>query len=52
MKLEVRGHLSVASSAQQQWMKLGPVPATVAGPLNERFQRACRKFYDGRRRAS
>jgi DNA polymerase III psi subunit len=39
-------------SAQQQWMKLGPVPATVAGPLNERFQRACRKFYDGRRRAS
>jgi hypothetical protein len=39
-------------SAQQQWMRLGPVPATVAGPLNERFQRACRKFYDGRRRAS
>jgi hypothetical protein len=39
-------------SAQQQWMRLGPVPAAVAGPLNERFQRACRKFYDGRRRAS
>ena len=33
-------------SAQQQWMRLGPVPASVAGPLNERFQRACRKFYD------
>jgi hypothetical protein len=39
-------------SAQQQWMRLGPVPASVAGPLNERFQRACRKFYDERRRAS
>jgi hypothetical protein len=39
-------------SAQQQWMRLGPVPAAVAGPLNERFQRACRKFYDDRRRAS
>jgi hypothetical protein len=39
-------------SAQQQWMRLGPVPASVAGPLNERFQRACRRFYDERRRAS
>ena len=32
--------------------RLGPVPAEVAGPLNERFQRACRKFYDQRKRAS
>ena len=39
-------------NAQQQWMRLGPVPATVAGPLNERFQRACRTFFDGRRRVS
>ena len=39
-------------SAQAQWTRLGPVPAEVAGPLNERFQRACRKFYDQRRRAS
>lgn len=39
-------------AAQAQWMKLGPVPAEVAGPLNERFQRACRRFYDQRRRAS
>jgi hypothetical protein len=39
-------------SAQAQWMRLGPVPATVAGPLNERFQRACRRFFDSRRRAS
>jgi hypothetical protein len=42
---EVRG-------AQAQWARLGPVPAEVAGPLNERFQRACRRFYDSRRRAS
>jgi len=39
-------------SAQAQWMRLGPVPAEVAGPLNERFQRACRRFYDQRKRAS
>jgi len=39
-------------NAQAQWMRLGPVPAEVAGPLNERFQRACRRFYDQRRRAS
>lgn len=39
-------------SAQAQWMRLGPVPPDVAGPLNERFQRACRRFYDQRRRAS
>ena len=39
-------------NAQSQWMRLGPVPPEVAGPLNERFQRACRKFYDQRKRAS
>jgi Domain of Unknown Function (DUF349) len=39
-------------SAQVQWTRLGPVPPGVAGPLNERFQRACRRFYDQRRRAS
>ena len=39
-------------NAQAQWMRLGPVPADVAGPLNERFQRAVRRFYDQRRRAS
>jgi len=39
-------------SAQAQWMRLGPVPPHIAGPLNERFQRACRKFFDSRRRAS
>ena len=39
-------------SAQAQWARLGPVPADVAGPLNERFQRACRRFFDGRRKAA
>jgi hypothetical protein len=39
-------------NAQSQWMRLGPVPPDVAGPLNERFQRALRKFYDQRKRAS
>ena len=39
-------------SAQAQWMRLGPVPADVAGPLNERFQRACREFFDSRKRDS
>jgi len=39
-------------NAQAQWMRLGPVPPEVAGPLNERFQRALRRFYDQRRRAS
>ena len=39
-------------NAQSQWTRLGPVPADVAGPLNERFQRAVRKFYDQRKRAS
>jgi hypothetical protein len=39
-------------AAQAQWMRLGPVPPNIAGPLNERFQRACRRFFDSRRRAS
>ena len=37
-------------NAQAQWTRLGPVPADVAGPLNERFQRACRRFFDQRKR--
>ena len=39
-------------SAQAQWSRLGPVPPDIAGPLNERFQRAVRRFYDSRRKAS
>lgn len=37
-------------SAQSQWMRLGPVPPDVAGPLNERFQRACKRFYEQKKR--
>lgn len=39
-------------NAQAQWMRLGPVSPDVAGPLNERFQRAVRRFYDQKKRAS
>jgi hypothetical protein len=39
-------------NAQTQWARFGPVPADVAAPLNERFQRAVKRFYDQRRRAS
>lgn len=39
-------------SVQAQWIRLGPVPPEVAGPLNSRFQRACREFFERRRRAS
>jgi hypothetical protein len=38
-------------NAQLQWARFGPLPAEVAAPLNERFQRACRRFYDSRPRA-
>ncbi len=37
-------------NAQAQWMRLGPVPPDVAGPLNDRFQKACRRFFDQRRK--
>jgi hypothetical protein len=39
-------------SAQAQWARFGPVPSDVAGPLNERFQRTVKRFYEQRRRAS
>ena len=35
-------------NAQSQWMRLGPLPSEVAGPLNERFQQACRRFFQAR----
>jgi hypothetical protein len=38
--------------AQAQWMRLGPVAPEIAAPLHERFQRACRRFYEQRKRAS
>jgi hypothetical protein len=39
-------------NAQTQWARFGPVPSEVAGPLHERFQRAVKRFYEQRRRAS
>jgi hypothetical protein len=39
-------------NAQAQWARFGPLPADVAAPLNERFQRACRRFYDSRPRTA
>ena len=38
--------------AQTQWMRLGPVPGEAAAALNEKFQRACRRFFEARRKAS
>ncbi len=37
-------------AAQQQWLRLGPVPASIARPLTDRFNKAVRQFYDARRR--
>ena len=37
-------------NAQAQWARFGPLPAEIAAPLNERFQRACRRFFDSRPR--
>ena len=37
-------------NAQAQWARFGPLPAEIAAPLNERFQRACRRFYDSKPR--
>jgi hypothetical protein len=48
----LRAAESEVKSIQAQWARLGPVPSDVAGPLNERFQRACRRFFDVRRKAS
>jgi len=39
-------------SAQQQWQRLGPVPAALASKMTVRFEAACRRFFDQRRRAS
>jgi hypothetical protein len=38
-------------SAQSAWMRLGPLAMDVRKPLQERFDRACRKFFEQRRRS-
>ncbi len=37
-------------AAQQQWLRLGPVPAAIGKPLTDRFNRAVRQFFEVRRR--
>ncbi len=39
-------------SAQQQWQRLGPVPPAVATEMTARFDAACRRFFEQRKRAS
>ena len=36
--------------AQSAWSRLGPVPGNVGRELNERFHRACNRFFDQYRR--
>jgi hypothetical protein len=38
-------------SAQSAWMRLGPLATDVRKPLQERFDRACRRFFEQRRRS-
>jgi hypothetical protein len=38
-------------SAQSAWMRLGPLATDARKPLQERFDRACRKFFEQRRRS-
>jgi hypothetical protein len=37
-------------SAQSAWARLGPLATETRKPLQERFERACRKFFEQRRR--
>lgn len=37
---------------EAQWARLGPLAAEAARPLQERFQRACRRFHEQRKRSA
>jgi hypothetical protein len=37
-------------SAQATWLRLGPLDPDTRRPLQERFDRACRKFFEQKRR--
>jgi hypothetical protein len=39
-------------SAQSAWQRLGPLDPESRKPLQDRFDRACRKFFEQKRRAS
>jgi hypothetical protein len=38
-------------SAQSAWMRLGPMPGDQRKPLQDRFDRACRRFFEQKRRS-
>ena len=50
--VEARWHEATAEveSAQAAWQRLGPVPGDAARELSERFESACRRFFDERPR--
>jgi hypothetical protein len=37
---------AIVRDAQAAWAALGPLPADVAAPLSERFERACRRVHE------
>jgi hypothetical protein len=37
-------------SAQSAWQRLGPLDAETRKPLQDRFDRACRRFFEQKRR--
>jgi hypothetical protein len=37
-------------SAQASWQRLGPLDADIRKPLQDRFDRACRRFFEQKRR--
>ena len=37
-------------SAQSAWQRLGPLDPDARKPLQERFDRACRRFFEQKRR--
>ena len=49
---KARKHALILQGLGSQWARFGPLPAEIAAPLNERFQRACRRFYDSRPRTA
>jgi Domain of Unknown Function (DUF349) len=50
--MEARWHEATAEveSAQAAWHRLGPVPGDAARAIAERFERACKRFFDERPR--
>jgi hypothetical protein len=45
-----RGMAEEVRQAQSAWSRLGPVPGDAGRQLNDRFHRACNRFFDQFRR--